>query len=55
MNDIIATALLFTVIGFIAGFAVCASEVDKVFDGEFSRASYEWKLNKEKQNDTTKN
>ena len=42
MNEI-ATALLFTVIGFIIGFAVCATEVDKV--------CYECKINKEKQND----
>lgn len=43
------------ILGTVIGFSICANEVDRQFDGEYSKAVYEWKLNKEKQNDTTKN
>lgn len=54
MNDA-AVVILTIIFGFVLGFTLCADMVSKDFDGEYSKAVYEWKLNKEKQNDTTKN
>ena len=50
MNDLPAMILLL-ICGFVLGFVVCVSMVDKDFNGEYSKAVYEWKFNKEKQND----
>lgn len=44
-------------IGLIAGIFISSITVNNVFDGEYDRAKYEWKLNKEKekQNASQKN
>lgn len=54
MNDL-SSLILLIILGFVLGFATCANFVGDDFDGQYSKAVYEWKLNKEKQNDNTKN
>ena len=55
LNNLLIGLLLGLIIGVTSGLAICWNVLDSAFDGEYDRASYEWKLNKEKQNDTTKN
>lgn len=38
-------------VGFMIGVYFTGKTVENAFDGEYDRAKYEWKLNKEKQND----
>jgi len=52
--NVLLTALAM-ILGMVIGFSICANEVDRQFDGEYDKAKYEWKLNKGRQNDTTKN
>ena len=59
MNDdffhFLIVAALSLILGVLIGLAICGDILDKSFDGQFEKIKYEYKLNKEKQNDTTKN
>lgn len=53
--DSFLTFIIGVLIGSVIGAGVSAHRALNDFDGEYSRAKHEWKLYKEKQNDTTKN
>lgn len=47
--------LLGLLCGFLIGGVLVMRKCADDFDNQYDKALYEWKLNKEKQNDTTKN
>jgi len=49
MIDVLYAVIIGLLVGFIIGVVVTVMSAEKDFDGEYRKAKYEWKLNKEKE------